>query len=83
MNKDSFLETLKRRYDEQIREAYVECEHEGEIDTLSLHSKLKALRKEALAEGLPVKDFEDLMKSGLSDTIRTRLGFLEGDAQSV
>lgn len=76
MNKESFLEAVKTQYAEEIREAYLECEHEESIDFTSLTEKLKKLLASAKAEGLTIKDFEDLVASNLPDTTAGRIDFL-------
>jgi len=66
MDRDSFLDTVRKNYAELIHEAYVECEHEhGEFDAAKLKASLAKLAKAAKVEGLGQKDFDDLVKSTL------------------
>jgi hypothetical protein len=67
MNKESFLETVKQQYAEEIHEAYVEHEHglHGKIDTPALTQHLKKLMTNAKVEGLSAHDFEELVHSTL------------------
>ncbi len=76
MDKESFLETLKTQYTEEIREVYLECEHNEAVDIAKLEAQLKKLMKGARAEGLPSQEFEDLVKSNLPENIFGKLGFL-------
>ena len=69
MNKESFLDTLRTQYREDIREAFIECEHQSQVDFLTLNIKLKSLMNTAKFEGLPFKDFEDLVNSTLPEGI--------------
>ncbi len=67
MDREAFLETIKKQYAEDIHEAYIECEHEnGEhIDFKNLDTKLTKLKKSAKVEGLPGQEFDDLVQSTL------------------
>ena len=68
MDRDSFLETLRQQYAEDIREAYLECEHGKEaVDLKKLNAKLVQLHKEAKVDGLPSPDFADLVRAELPD----------------
>src|SRR4051794_36121104 len=46
MDRESFLETLKTQYAEEIHEAYLECEHEGgsTLDLKRLNIEIKKIR---------------------------------------
>ena len=66
MNKEGFLDTIRKQYAEDIHEAYLECEHEhGEVDFSRLSDRLSALMRNAKVDGLPPKEFEDLVRSTL------------------
>ena len=65
MDRESFLETIKKQYADEIHEAFLECEHDDgrRIDYPKLNARLKRLFTNAKAEGLSVKDFHDLVHS--------------------
>lgn len=73
MNKESFLDTIRDQYREEIREAYLESEHHEKIDYSELKYKLSHLKKAAALEGLPHKDFEDLVKCALPEEVFEKL----------
>ena len=64
MDKEGFLDTIRRQYAEDIHEAYIECSHEhGDVDLPALSSRLSTLMRNAKVDGLPQKEFEDLVRS--------------------
>jgi hypothetical protein len=64
MNKESFLETLRSQYAEEIHEAHIECERgEGRVDLELFAHKLHQLRKSAQVEGLANQEFDELVNS--------------------
>jgi hypothetical protein len=67
MNRDDFLDTLRQQYAEDIREAYLECEHGADrpIDVKRLNGLLRKLQKDAKVDGLPGGEFDDLVRSTL------------------
>jgi hypothetical protein len=67
MDRESFLDTIRSQYAEEINEAYLECEHENgrQIDVKKLNELLTKLMKTAKVDGLPPREFEDLVKSTL------------------
>lgn len=67
MDRDSFLDTLRGQYADEIQAAFAECEHDNghDIDYEHLNEMLNALRKAAVHEGLSPGDFEDLVDSTL------------------
>ncbi len=67
MNRESFLETIKQQYSDEIHEAYLECEHEGKIDMPALTAKLKKLISCAQVEGLSESEFLAVAKTALPD----------------
>lgn len=62
MNRETFLDTIRSRYLEDIREAYLECEHGAEkpIDYVKLGKILARLMEHAIASGLTAAEFEEL-----------------------
>ncbi len=80
MDKESFLDTLRQQYVEDIHEAYIECEHgdDHKIDMPKLEQLLWKLMKNAKVDGLLPKEFMDLVRSTLPDAAGqidfTRLG---------
>lgn len=70
MDREAFLEVLRKQYADEIYEAYLECEHEdGKINFVELNNALRKLMNSAKSEGLLAKDFEDLVKSTLPEVI--------------
>jgi hypothetical protein len=69
MDRESFLETVKKQYADEIQEAYVECEHEDgrAVDYAQLNQMLRRLQGSARAEGLLEKDFQDLVRTALPE----------------
>ncbi len=72
MNREGFLEAVKKQYAEEIQSAYFACEHEDELNHKSLNKvelekKLFKIMKSAAAEGLNSKDFEELVFSTIPE----------------
>lgn len=69
MDRESFLEAVAKQYADEIRDAYLECEHdEGrKIDYQKLNSLLAKLLKNALAAGLTRSQFDDLVKTSVPE----------------
>ncbi len=68
MDKEGFLDIVRKQYAEDIHEAYIECAHEqGDVDFPALSERLTKLMKNARVDGLPQKEFEDLVHSTLPD----------------
>jgi hypothetical protein len=67
MNREGFLETIRRQYIEDIHEAYQACIHEGGqvIDYEKLTECLTKLMRTAARDGLPPADFEEMVYSTL------------------
>ena len=69
MNRESFLETVKKQYVEEIHEAFLECEHqEGGVDFPRLSALLGKLMNHAKAQGLTDVEFEELVHTTLPET---------------
>ena len=71
MNRESFLETIRQQYADEIREAYIECEHdEGRtFDIPELNKRLKKLMSAAKVSGLAPAEFEEMVRSILPDVV--------------
>lgn len=66
MNREDFIEELKKQYAEVIFEAYLECEHEkGAVDFESLKAHIEKIGKAAGVEGIQWNDFNELVQSVL------------------
>ncbi len=67
MDREGFLETVRRQYIEDIQEAYFECEHGGDfvLDLPTLQARLGTLMKSAQVDGLPRSEFEELVLTTL------------------
>lgn len=74
MDKDSFTETLRKQFRDQIRAAYIECEHASEVDFGALRKRLRKLVSQSTAQGISAKEFADLVQSTLPE-IRGKLDF--------
>ncbi|NDF14642.1 hypothetical protein EB061_04900 [bacterium] len=65
MDREDFIEQLRQQYADGIYEAYLECEHEGgAVDYPTLRNKIELIGRSAAVEGLPGKEFHELV-SGL------------------
>jgi hypothetical protein len=63
MNKESFLETIRQHYSDEILEVYNECAHGGNgVDVKQLNDRLIKMMANAKREGLSNAEFEDLVK---------------------
>ena len=69
MNKETFKDTLEKKYIEDIQDAYRRCEHNGGklVDHSKLVTLLSNLQKNAKADGLTSGEFEDLTRCALPD----------------
>ena len=69
MDRDSFLEVVRRQYKEEIQEAYLECEHDDgrTIDYKRLDQEMKRLMSAAKAEGVTQAEFISLVKATLPE----------------
>jgi hypothetical protein len=66
MDKESFLETVRKQYTEEIHEVYLECSHQDRsVDFVKLNQGLARLMQSASVQGLRHEDFEDLVRSTL------------------
>ena len=66
MDREGFLETLKKQYTDRISASYFQFEHEGgSVDYPQLSAALQKLKKSAAAEGIRPADFDDLVHSVL------------------
>jgi hypothetical protein len=67
MSRENFLDILKTRYVEDIREAYLECEHGADrpIDSAKLDRLLLRLMLQAMKAGLTRDEFEELAMASL------------------
>ncbi len=76
MDREGFLETIRKQYAEDIQEAYLECEHDDgrEIDFVRLNLRMARLMQNAQVDGLPPHEFEDLVRSTLPD-VHARINF--------
>jgi hypothetical protein len=67
MDRESFLETVKNQYVDEIRVAFLECEHHGGkvIDYSALNQRLKKLMVGAKKAGISTHDFQLLVQAVL------------------
>jgi hypothetical protein len=75
MNRESFLETIKQQYAEEIHEAYIEHEHGlgGKVDYPGLNKHLKKLMNSAKVEGLKPQEFEELAQATLPEEVARQI----------
>ena len=70
MNRESFLDAIRQQYTDEIREAYLECEHgyaPYRVDVPELNRRLDKLMANAKVEGLAEVEFEELARATLPD----------------
>ena len=71
MDRETFLEEVRKQYAEKIVSAYMECEHgldgQKRVNWIQVNQKLTKLMKNAQVDGLPAKDFMELVKAELPD----------------
>jgi hypothetical protein len=67
MNRESFLETVRQQFTDEIHSVFLRCEHGKDVDYPQLTHLLSKLRDAAKREGLAHSDFEDLVKSVLPE----------------
>ncbi len=66
MDREDFIETLKRQYADNIHEAYIECEHEkGVVDYPALKAQIDKIARSAAVEGLRPSEYQELVHSVL------------------
>lgn len=68
MNRDAFLDILKRQYSDEISFTYSKHDHHtgSGLDILKLDEELAKLRRSAEVEGLPAEEFDGLVRSKLA-----------------
>ncbi|MDH4200484.1 MAG: hypothetical protein OEV66_08910 [Spirochaetia bacterium] len=62
MDKEDFQDGLIRQYTDEIREAYIECEHKDQFNLSEYKNKLISLQHSAKIEGLSGEDFWNLVE---------------------
>lgn len=62
MDREDFHDGLIRQYSDEIREAYLECEHKDRFDIFEYKNKLTSLLQSAKIEGLSGDDFWSLVE---------------------
>lgn len=72
MNRESFLETVRKQYCDRISASYLLCEHEGRVNVEEFGAQLKPLKKMAEREGISFSEFDELVFSFFPD-IRGRV----------
>lgn len=77
MNSESYLETVKQQYSEEIHAAYAEHTHghNKEVDIQGLNKRLQKLMSNAKVEGLPVAEFEELARATLPAEVAQKIVF--------
>ncbi len=67
MTKESFKDTLQKKYVEDIREAYRKCAYRGGsiVDYTKLWKLIGSLQQLATKDGLSAGEFEDLAKGAI------------------
>jgi hypothetical protein len=70
MDRENHLESVRQQYADEIREAYIECEHgysENRVNIDELTQRLSTLMENAKVEGLPDVEFEELVVATLPE----------------
>ncbi len=67
MNRESFLETVRKQYGERINASYMLSEHGGRVDLHEWGAQLRPLKKMAAREGLSHSEFDELVYSFFPD----------------
>jgi hypothetical protein len=84
MDKEAFIESVKSQFVDEIKEAFLECEHHGgqEIDHFQLNRRLKSLMSGAKKAGIPHKEFHQLVQIVLPHVV-DKLAFNESGKRSA
>lgn len=67
MDRESFLDTLREQYADEIHEAYVACNHGEAVDYDQLNTSLGRIMKTARVDGLSEADFAELVQSTIPE----------------
>lgn len=69
MDREGFLEAIRKQYADDIHEAFIECQVDEagkrRVDLFKLNACLKKLWVNSQVEGLPEKDFLDLVRTAI------------------
>ncbi len=70
MDREDFIDNIKKQFADGIYEAYLECEHaKGEVDYPALKNQIAKIAKAAAVEGLRPKEYHELVCSVLPHDI--------------
>lgn len=69
MDREGFIEALRKQYADELHEAYLECEHTAKVDMVALKTRIDKLKRQAKVEGLPEREFDDLVESALPEEV--------------
>ncbi|MDR3607024.1 MAG: hypothetical protein P4M08_06550 [Oligoflexia bacterium] len=70
MNRESFIDTLRSKYSDDVLAALSECSHKDrEVDLEELRAKLAHLAKVATLEGLGLDEFRMIVSSRLPQKV--------------
>ncbi len=62
MNREDFIDELRRQFADSITEAYLESEHEkGSVDYPALREQIEKIGKAAKVEGLKPAEYHELV----------------------
>ena len=62
MDREDFIENVKKQFADSINEAYLECEHEkGSVDYPALREHIDKIAKAAAVEGLRPHEYHELV----------------------
>jgi hypothetical protein len=62
MDNETFHDGLIRQYVDEVREAYIECEHKDKFNLDDYKDKINHLLHSAKVEGLSAEDFWNLVE---------------------
>lgn len=70
MNREDFLDTLVRQFTEEVREAYVECEHtRTAFDTADFEKRVHKIWKAAELDGVSKVQFRAILMDVVPDYV--------------
>jgi hypothetical protein len=67
MDRESFLEAVRKQFADDIHEVYLECGKREGVDLPRLNGMLRKLMSGARAQGIAERDFIDLVRTTIPD----------------
>ena len=82
MDREGFLESLRQQYSDEIEAAYRQSEHGLTVDLVKFNHDLLVLRHSAVVEGLPERDFDELIQAVLPHIVE-KVDFLKNQKNAA